>query len=260
VTLADILDREKATTLLAQQAPWWEPGTAVGYHAITFGPLIGEVIRRVTGETLGRFFADEVADPLGADYHIGTGPECDHRVAVMIAGTDIRPRTGEGTITDRVFFNPYVTPEASGTIAWRRGELGGSNGHGNARSVAAVQSVLSAGGQVRGVRLLSRAGCERALEQQADEMDLVYGYPLRWGLGYALENPFISSVCRNHLAGRRIAYWGGAGGSVIVNDFDARMTVAFVMNRHLEHDGNYQRGIDIVCAAYNSLVDVERAL
>jgi CubicO group peptidase (beta-lactamase class C family) len=253
MTLTDILDREKATTLLARQAPWWEPGTAVGYHAITFGPLIGEVIRRVTGKALGRFFAEEVAGPLGADYHIGTGPECDARVAVMIAGTPIRPRTGEGTITDRVFFNPYVTPEDSGTIAWRRGELGGSNGHGNARSVAAVQSVLSAGGEVRGVRLLSREGCERALEQQADQTDLVCGYPLRWGLGYGLENPFISSQYRNRPAGRRIAFWGGAGGSIVVNDFDARMTITFVMNRHLEYGGIDQRGIDIVCAAYDSL-------
>ena len=256
MTLADILDREKATTLLARQAPWWEPGTAIGYHAITFGPLIGEVIRRVTGTTLGQFFAEEVAGPLGADYHIGTGPECDDRVAVMIAGTPIRPRTGEGTITDRVFFNPYVTPEDSGTIAWRRGELGGSNGHGNARSVAAVQSVLSAGGEARGVRLLSRAGCERALEQQADQTDLVCGFPLRWGVGYGLENPFISSQYRHRPAGRRIAFWGGAGGSIAVNDFDARMTVTFVMNRHLEHGGIDQRGIDIVCAAYDSLTSL----
>ena len=256
MTIADILDREKATTLLARQAPWWKPGTVVGYHAITFGPLLGEIIRRVTGKQLGRFFAEDVAGPLGADYHIGTGPEHDHRVAVMIAGTDIRPRVGADTITDRVFFNPYVTPEDSGTIAWRRGELGGSNGHGNARSVAAVQSVLSAGGEVRGVRLLSRAGCERALEQQADEIDLVCGFPLRWGLGYGLENPFISSKYRNRPAGRRIAFWGGAGGSIVVNDFDAAMTVAFVMNRHLEHGGIDERGIDIVCAAYDSLADL----
>jgi CubicO group peptidase (beta-lactamase class C family) len=256
MTIADILDREKATTLLARQAPWWAPGTAVGYHAITFGPLVGEVIRRVTGRPLGQFFAEDVAGPLGADYHIGTGPDCDERVAVMIAGTGIRPRTGADTITDRVFFNPYVTPEDSGTIEWRRGELGGSNGHGNARSVAAVQSVLSAGGDVRGVRLLSRAGCERALAQQADETDLVCGFPLRWGLGYGLENPFISSQYRNRPAGRRIAFWGGAGGSIVVNDFDARMTVAFVMNRHLEHGGIDQRGIDVVCAAYDSLADL----
>jgi hypothetical protein len=152
-----------------------------------------------------------------------------------------------------VFLNPIVTPQISGTIAWRRGELGGSNGHGNARSVAAVQSVLACGGEVRGVRLLSPAGCERALELQADAMDLVCGYPLRWGLGYGLDNPFISGRYGNRFAGRRIAFWGGLGGSIVFNDFDARMTVSFVMNRHLEHGGIDQRGIDIVCAAYDSL-------
>jgi CubicO group peptidase (beta-lactamase class C family) len=116
-----------------------------------------------------------------------------------------------------------------------------------------VQSVLACGGEVRGVRLLSRAGCERALEVQADDVDLVCGYPLKWGLGYGLENPFISAQYRNRPAGRKIAFWGGSGGSIVVNDFEARMTIAFVMNLHMEHGGIDQRGIDIVCAAYDSL-------
>src|SRR4029453_14134930 len=98
VTIADILDREKATTLLARQAPWWEPGMVAGYHSITYGPLIGEVIRRVTGKTLTHFFAEEVAGPLGAHYHIGAPPECDHRVSVMIQSSPIRQRSGAETI------------------------------------------------------------------------------------------------------------------------------------------------------------------
>src|SRR5262245_3919394 len=182
MTLADILDREKATTLLARQAPWWEPGTAIGYHAITFGPLLGEVIRRVTGQTLTEFFASQVAGPLGADYHIGAPPECDDRVSSMVQTLAPRQPRHDGSISDKTFFNPYVMPQDSATTAWRRGELGGSNGHGNAKSVAMVQSILSNGGEARGVRLLSRAGAERALELQADTVDLVAGFPLRWGL------------------------------------------------------------------------------
>jgi CubicO group peptidase (beta-lactamase class C family) len=205
VTLADILDREKARSLLARQAPWWEPGTAAGYHALTFGPLLGEVIRRVSGKTLKEFFAEDVAGPLGADYHIGAPPEADSRVSVTIQGTPPRPRSDDpNTITDRVFFNPYVRPQDSATIAWRRGELGGSNGHGNARSVALVQQVLACGGAVGDVRL--------------------------------------------------IAYWGGSGGSFVINDLDARMAVAFVMNRHVETDDVDQRSIDIVNAAYDALM------
>ena len=253
VSVEDIEDREKAATLLARQAPWWKPGTQIGYHALTFGPLLGEVIRRVSGKTLGRFFAEEIAGPLGSDYHIGTGPEHDHRVTAMVAATDIRPRHGDGTITDRVFFNPYITPEIASTVAWRRAEMGGSNGHGNARSVAAAQSVLACGGTVRGVRLLSEAGCRRALELQADGPDLVCGYPLRWGLGYGLNSPIIVKGYGPLVEGRQIAFWGGAGGSIIVNDFDARMTVAYVMNTHREHGGVDPRGLEIVRAAYESI-------
>jgi len=149
VTLADILDLDKAVELLAKQAPWWEPGTRIGYHPITYGPLLGEVIRRVTGKTLGRFFAEEVAGPLGGEYHIGTLPEHDACSAPLIASSPAIAPLGDGSIYDRVFFNPLVLPHDAFTLAWRRGELGGSNGYGNARGVAAVQSVLSACGSCR---------------------------------------------------------------------------------------------------------------
>jgi CubicO group peptidase (beta-lactamase class C family) len=149
MTVADILDREKATTLLARQAPWWEPGTAAGYESITYGPLIGEMIRRATSMTLTQFFAEEVAGPLGADFHIGAPPKADERVSNLIETSPPRPRDPAASIPERVFFNPYVTPQDSGTIAWRRGELGGSNGHGNATDrvriawVPAILSILS---------------------------------------------------------------------------------------------------------------------
>ena len=74
----------RSTALLAAQEPWWEPGTASGYHAITQGYLVGEIVRRVTGQTLGKFFAEEIAGPLGADFHIGTAAEHDDRVAHVI--------------------------------------------------------------------------------------------------------------------------------------------------------------------------------
>src|SRR5262249_32669858 len=76
MTLADIYDWEKSTALLARQEPWWEPGTASGYHGFNLGHLVGEVVRRVTGMSMGTFFAREIAGPLGADYHIGTPAQC----------------------------------------------------------------------------------------------------------------------------------------------------------------------------------------
>jgi CubicO group peptidase (beta-lactamase class C family) len=257
VTIADILDREKAVGLLAKQAPWWEPGTRSGYHPITYGPLIGEVIRRATGKTLGRFFREEVAGPLSAEYHIGTLPEHDACSAPLFQSSPAIAPLGDGSIYDRVFFNPLVLPQDAFTLAWRRGELGGSNGYGNARGVAAIQSVLSNGGQVHGVRLMSQKGCERVLEVQSDGTDLVLGYPLRWGIGYAVNSAMFDEVYGRRLTGRRIAYWCGSGGSLCMNDLDARMTVAYVMNKHVEDGGIDQRGIDVIVAAYDSLAGRE---
>ena len=252
MTVADVLDHEKATTLLARQAPWWEPGTAAGYHSITGGPLISEVIRRTTGMSLTRFFADEIAGPLGADCHIGAPAECDDRVSPLIQSTPIRPRDPAGSIPERVFFNPYVTPQDSGTIAWRRGELGGSNGHGNARSLGLVQHVLACGGAVGDVRLLSEAGCARALEEQTGSNDLVLNLPVRWGLGYGLNSGLARQLYGKRLDGRRVAFWGGSGGSWVFNDLDARMTFAFVMNKHVE--GVYdKRSVELMNVTYDAL-------
>jgi CubicO group peptidase (beta-lactamase class C family) len=253
VTVADVLDREKAVTLLERQEPWFKPGSTLAYHAITYGPLIGEVIRRITGKTLGTFFTDEIAGPLGADYHIGTGPECDARVSPMIQGSPFIESNTDNKVRDRVYMNPYPTPQIASTIEWRRGELGGSNGHGNARSVAAVQSVMSNGGEARGVRLFSRATCERALQIESDALDLVMRLPLRFGLGYSLASPAVTQVYGPHVDGHRLAFWGGSGGSFVMNDLDARMTVAFVMNRHLEQGGIDHRAIDVIRAAYDCL-------
>jgi CubicO group peptidase (beta-lactamase class C family) len=253
VTIADILDREKACALLTRQEPWFKPGSTLAYHAITYGPLIGEVVRRITGKTLGTFFAEAIAGPLGADYHIGTGPECDARVSPMIQGSPFLEATTENKVRDRVFMNPYCTPQIASSVEWRPDELGGSNGHGNARSVAAVQSVMSNGGEARGVRLFSAATAERALTIESDAVDLVMGLPLRFGLGYSLASPAVTQIYGPGVHGHRLALWGGSGGSMVMNDLDERMTVAFVMNRHLEHGGLDHRATEVVRAAYECL-------
>ncbi|GAA4623839.1 serine hydrolase domain-containing protein [Actinoallomurus vinaceus] len=227
ITVTDLYDRPAVTARLAEQAPQWEPGTEAGYHSITFGFLIGEVVRRVTGRSLGAFFAEEVAGPLGADFHIALPAEHDHRVAPLIAAPQgDRP---EGFL---------VGVSDANTPAWRRAEMPAIGGYGNARSVGAVQSVLAGGGVARGVRLLSEAGCERVFEEQYRGEDRILGMPIRWGMGYRLENHTCS--------------WGGWGGSVVLVDFDHRMTVSYVMNQVLWDDG-YSRGLGIVLAAYDAI-------
>jgi hypothetical protein len=136
-------------------------------------------------------------------------PEADDRVSLLIQSTPPRTRRDARSVMDRVFFNPEVRPQTTHAIAWRRGDLGGSNGHGNARSVAMVQSVLACGGEARGGRLMSRAGCERALEAHPVGMDQVLGFPVKWGMGYAVGGPLVQAFYGNRFDGRRIAYWGG---------------------------------------------------
>ncbi|MFO0888858.1 MAG: serine hydrolase domain-containing protein [Isosphaeraceae bacterium] len=221
ITLDDLYDWGKSTALLAGQAPWWEPGTASGYHIANYGHLIGEVIRRVTGLRLGEFLAAHIAGPLGADFHIGLSPSDFPRVSNVVpppAAFD-PPRLDPDGVASRTLTNPSIGPEASWTEGWRRADIGAANGHGNARSVARLQSALACGGEVDGVRLLSPRTIDRVFEVQSDGIDLVIGLLLRMGIGYSL------------LPQGRVCCWGGAGGSLVMIDLDRRLTFAYVMNR-----------------------------
>ena len=174
--------------MLAAQAPWWEPGTASGYHAFTYGHLIGEVIRRITGQRLGEFFAAEIAGPLGADFHIGLAPSEFHRVANVVAPqwppTDLT-QLDPNSPAFKTFTGPDLDRniELSRTECWRRAEIGAGNGYGNARSVARIQSAVACGGVVHGVRLLSPKTISRIFEVQSNTVDLVLGIPLKIGVG-----------------------------------------------------------------------------
>jgi CubicO group peptidase (beta-lactamase class C family) len=247
----DLFDWEKCCARLAAQAPWWEPGTASGYHAVTQGYLVGEVVRRISGKSLGTFFHDELAGPLGADFHIGTGAEHDARIARVIPPTEELPTEGldPETIQVRCFTNPTMDAHMAWTEGWRRCESPAANGHGNARSVARVQSVLSHGGEVDGHRYLSEDGCMAVFEEQAKGTDLVLGVPLCLGTGYGINSAELP-ISPNP----RACFWGGWGGSIVVNDLDAKLTVAYVMNRMGEGTTGDDRGIGILLTAYTALM------
>jgi CubicO group peptidase (beta-lactamase class C family) len=248
VTWEDVFDHDKACDLLARQAPWWTPGTASGYHGISIGHLVSGVIKRITGLTLGRYFAEHVARPLDADYHIGTGAEHDHRISPLVRGG--RPYLPSGNpIAERVGLNPPMTPEMSHTKAWRRAEVGGANGHGNARSVATIHAALASGG-AKGVRLLSDKGRLRALEPMSDGVDLLLGVPIKWGAAaFALEAPLLYPNAPGH----KVAFWGGQGGSLGLVDFDERMSISFVMNRWLMGPFELARAHRVIASVYESL-------
>jgi CubicO group peptidase (beta-lactamase class C family) len=243
----DLADWEKCTSLLAAQEPWWEPGTASGYHALTQGYLIGEVVRRITGATIGTWFASEVAAPLGADFHIGLPASEDHRVSLVIPPEAGRLAEADpGSIAMRTFTSPLLDAAMATEVWWRRAEIPAANGQGNARSVATVQSIIAGGGEARGVRLLSERGCDVVFEEQSNGKDLVLGIPMRFGMGYGLAGELLPM-------GPRACFWGGYGGSLIVMDQDARLTVSYVMNRMESGLTGDLRGANVVLAAVMGL-------
>ncbi|MFD0201898.1 MULTISPECIES: serine hydrolase domain-containing protein [Saccharothrix] len=238
ITVPELFDWDDATARLAAQPARWEPGAVGCYHPLTQGFLIGEVIRRVTGRGVGAFFAEEVAGPLGADFHIGLAVEHDHRVAPVIPPPGTSDSAAPGLPGERP--NPTIVAQDANTAAWRRAVIPSAGGHGNARSVALVQSVLACGGEVGGVRLLSEAGCRRVLQEQFRGVDHYLDVPIRYGLGYRVEG--------------RTCSWGGWGGSVVVADLDTRMTVSYVMNQMLDQGAlGDSRGLGLVLAAYGGL-------
>jgi CubicO group peptidase (beta-lactamase class C family) len=236
----ELYDWPSATARLAAQAPRWEPGTAAGYHSITQGFLVGEVVRRVTGRSPGDFLADEVTGPLGADFHMGLGAEHDQRVALTVPppgrDEDYAARAPGKTATPAV--GTAIRVRDGNGEAWRRAQIPAASGFGNARSVALTQSVMACGGTVGGVRLLSEAGCGRAWEEQFSGEDRILGMPMSYGLGYGR---FGSTYG-----------WGGWGGSLVMIEPDSRSVVAYVTNQMREPEGD-SRGLDLVMAAYDGL-------
>jgi CubicO group peptidase (beta-lactamase class C family) len=225
-----LYDWERSTSILAAQAPWWEPGTASGYHALNQGHLIGEVIRRITGMTFKDFFAAEVAGPLSADFTIGSPEANHHRIADVTPPAPLPIDLASLDMNSpmvKTFANPAVDASWANSAEWRTADIGAANGHGNARSVATIQSAISHGGKVGDTTLLSPATIARIFEQQSEGPDLVLGFFTRFGMGYCLPVP--ETV--DYLPTGRACFWGGWGGSLVVNDLDRTMTVAFMMNR-----------------------------
>lgn len=226
----DMYDWAKSTTQLAAQAPWWEPGTASGYHASNQGHLVGEVVRRVTGKPLKTFVAEEIAGPLGADFQIGAAEADWGRIAPVVAPPPLdfdMDAMDKNSPSFKTLVGPATDANMANTAGWRRADMGATNGHGNARSVANIIRALSLGGTVAGTRLLSPETIELIWEEQSHGLDLVLGLPLRFGVGYALpERESVPYVPQGHCC-----YWGGWGGSLIVADLDRRLTIAYMMNK-----------------------------
>ena len=248
----DMYDWTLSTERLAAQAPWWEPGTASGYHANNQGHLVGEIVRRVTGLPLKRFVAEEIAGPLGADFQIGAAEDDWPRIAPVVPPPplpiDLASLPPESPMY-RTFTGPVADAAHANTAAWRQADMGALNGHANARSVARIIKALSLGGIVEGTRLLSPETIELIFDEQSHGTDLVLAVPLRFGIGFAL--PETETV--PYVPQGRCCYWGGWGGSEIIADLDRRVTLAYMMNNMAPGIIGSDRSETYVRAAYACL-------
>lgn len=252
VALEDIYDTEASAAWLAAQEPWWKPGDGSGYQAVNHGHLVDALVRRITGRSLGEFLAAEFAEPAGADYWLGAPESVDPRVATLVApppsGVDYAALPPESVFV-KTMTNPVIPPAVTTTRPYLAAEIGGANGQGNAQSVAHLQSIISHDGVLGGKRYLTESTVRRIFEQQSDSVDRVLGSRVRFGLGYALP----TTDAMPEIPQGNVCWWTGFGGSVVVNDLDRRLTVAYVMNRMAPGLIGAENARAYLNAAYGSL-------
>lgn len=252
-----LFDWDVMTRALAAETPWWEPGTKHGYHAVTYGWLVGEVIHRASGKTPGRYFKDEIAEPLGLDAHIGIAESEDARIADLRPGR-LDPDAGPTllqrimmdptSMTARAFTNPptMVMPGIASSRAWRAAELPSVNGHATARAIARLYGALARGGEVDGVRVLSQESVAVCGRERARGEDAILGVSTRFGAGYMLSQP-------GEMLGPNEGSFGhpGAGGSLGFADPVARIGFGYTtcrMGTHILLDPRARALIEAVYA------------
>lgn len=221
----DLANWELCVHDLADQAPWWDDRSLSGYHALTQGYLIGEVVRRVTGTTIGQFFKSEVADVLGADFFIGLPETEEHRISLVIPPSTIEPvPPNPHSIAYRTLTSPKLEASAPHQRWWRAAEIPAANGHGNAQSVALIQQIIANNGHAEGHHFFSEKTGDQIFQVQTSGLDQVLDLNVNFGLGYGLASSDVP-------LGPRGCYWGGYGGSIIIMDQDVNLTVAYMMNK-----------------------------
>jgi CubicO group peptidase (beta-lactamase class C family) len=183
--LSDFYDWTKVTERLARQAPMWKPGEKNSYHAMTYGFLAGELVRRVSGQSIGEFLAREIAGPLGADVFIGLPQSEEQRVAPLVASKLQRdfdlataPKEAVMAVT-----NPLMAPTLPNDRAWRAAEIPAGNGHATALGLAKIYAALANKGALNGVRLMDEATISALSQLQTDRPDILLGAPVYWRAG-----------------------------------------------------------------------------
>jgi CubicO group peptidase (beta-lactamase class C family) len=234
VSVEDILDLELSEEILAGQAPWYDPGSAPAYQIVCHGHLIDGVVRGATSRTVAEILHEDIMAPLGGGFRLGVPDDeldlCADQINPPPSGIDYGAM-GPDHFLIRTILNPLLAPvEVCNTAAWRKGAVGGAGGHGNARGIALAQALISHGGEVNGVRLLSPATIDRIFEVQASGIDKLLSIPVSYGVGYALPMRAAPAIPEG-----RVCWWTGYGGAIVVNDLDTRTTFAYAENKLADH-------------------------
>lgn len=235
---------------LATMSPLWEPGSRCVYHALTYGHLAGEVLRRVDGRSIGRFIAEEIAVPLGADFHVGLPQAQDSRAAEMIEGS----KTSDWVDFVRASPFPHAcdnpTPRAlaPNDRAWRAAEVPGGNGQSTAHALARIYGMMAAGGSFEGKPLIGRAAIEEAARPRFRGMDDSFALPAAFAAGYQIEDPVYARRASPQTFGH--TGWGGAIGFA---DPGAGVGFGYVTNRMVGFDDVDPRRKALIDAVYDAL-------
>jgi CubicO group peptidase (beta-lactamase class C family) len=257
-----LYDWDLMTTALAAQAPWWPPGSKHGYHALTFGYLVGELVRRITGKSLGTYLREEFAVPLGLDCFIGFDAAEDSRVADIISPPPIPAEQRERvdaifkdpeSMAAKAISNPTMilkiwSARVANSRRWRSAEIPAGNAHTNARAFATLYGALACGGTYRGYNVLSEESIRRCYTEQSNGPDAVNLTPTRFSMGFNLSLPEQKMGPNPRAFGH-----SGAGGSIGFADPDTRVGFGYAMNQMLPGNLIDVRADALIDALYRCL-------
>lgn len=240
------LDPPTCAAALAELTPMWEPGTAHGYHPLSWGYLIGELVKRIDGRTLGTILREEITGPAGIDFQIGT-PEADHARVAEIMRPRALPDLGEiNAATKAAFLTKWAAPDRGGAL-WREIEIPSANGIGHAKAVAALYGLYAHGGQLSGKQIIPGRSFDALISSRVKGQDLVLPFVTEFAAGVMRNNLLIYGPNQDTLC------HSGWGGSLALGDPDRKLSAAYVMNRQSNSLQGDPRATRLVQALYGCL-------
>lgn len=245
---SDWFDRDLIEDKLAAMHPLWAPGQGSGYHPITYGFLADAIARRVTGKSVGGLLRDDIAGPLGIDFHIGT-PEALHSRAAEHVLPPRAPFLGKtNDAKAAAFLKPWSSPGRKGATEWRMAEFPAANGHGTARAIAELLSPFARAGKLRDAQLIAPDTVEAAMMERVSGPDRVLPFDLAIGAGVMINRD------SGHYGPepKAVGHYG-FGGSCGFADPVRGLSGSYVMNRQMDILSGDPRAIALIDAAYSCL-------